>query len=125
MVHRIIRNLALAFMLTGFLTSCYYDNEEELYPGQAICDTSNVSYLNDIQPVLTSNCNACHSGASPQAGIRTDNYTDLMIIVNDGRFQGAVNHEDGFSPMPQNAPQLDECSLAKINRWIADGANNN
>ena len=125
MAHPIIRNLILLTGLALLLPSCYNDNEEYLYPDTAACDTSNVSYIADVAPVLTQNCNACHGGAAPQAGIRTDNYDDLMIVVGNGKFGGAINHQTGFSPMPQNGPKLNSCDLAKINQWIANGAPNN
>ena len=106
-------------------TSCYYDNEEELYPDSGGCDTSNVSYSGTVTPVLAANCNACHSGNGPSAGIKTDNYNDLMTVVNSGQFKGAINHSAGYSPMPKNAPQLSECNLIKINKWLDAGAPNN
>ena len=131
MEHPIIKRLTAliliftALMLTFNLTSCYYDNEEELYPDTGGCDTTNVSYSSSVAPVLQANCNACHSGNGPSAGIVTDNYTDLMTIVNSGQFKGAINHSSGYSAMPKNAPKLGDCNLSKINKWVDAGAPNN
>jgi hypothetical protein len=107
------------------LQSCYNDNEEYLYPQTAPCDTVNVTYAGIIAPLLSNQCNACHSGSSPSAGISTDNYSDLKIIVDNGRFWGSVSHADGFSKMPKDRPKLSDCDLLKINSWIANGALNN
>lgn len=108
------------------ISSCYIDKEEELYPGgNAPCDTSNVSYNLDIAPILSSRCNGCHGGIAPSAGIKTDEYASLLVLVNNGRLKGSVNHSSGYSPMPKNAGKLPSCELAKINSWINAGAPQN
>jgi len=45
-----------------------------------------------------------------------------MIVVNDGRLRGVVNHLPGYVKMPYNRPKLSECELAKINTWLDAGA---
>ena len=110
-------------LLSG-LNSCYYDNEEYLYPQPVGCDTVNISYSGVIAPILSDNCNGCHGGSSPTAGIATDNYDDLKIIVDNGKFWGSINHETGYTQMPKDKPRLSECDLKKINIWINNGALN-
>jgi len=107
--------ITLAICTSG----CYYDNEEELYPGSSDCDTSNVTYSQSLAPVFSANCNACHSGNSPSGNIRTDSYTS--VSTNISRIRGAVNHESGYSPMPQDGGKLSECDLTKIDIWIQQG----
>lgn len=107
------------------LPSCYYDNEEELYPDIAGCDTTNVTYSGVVAPILETYCNGCHSGNGPSGGIKTDNYNDLQTTINSGQFRGAINHLSGFSAMPKNAPKLSDCNLLKINNWLDSGAPNN
>jgi hypothetical protein len=116
----------LLLILAVFLTaqSCYFDNEEELYPSAGECDLTNVTYSGTVAPILAENCNSCHGGNFPQAGVVTDNYDDLKTVVDNGRFWGAINHEDGYSPMPQNLPKLPQCELDKIKTWIDNGALN-
>jgi len=106
-------------------SSCYYDNEEELYPNPTECDTTNITYSGTVAPLVSSNCNSCHSSTSPSAGIITDNYTDLQTIVNNGKFRGAINHLQGYQPMPKGGNMLSDCNLAKINLWLDSGAPNN
>jgi hypothetical protein len=113
----------LVLLLFGQMQSCYYDNEEELYFGA--CDTTNVTYSLIVAPIMAGSCNVCHSGNFPNAGIRTDNYADLKSIADNGRLWGAINHEPGFSPMPQNQPKMNECNLARIRKWIDSGAPDN
>lgn len=110
-----------------FFTACYYDSEEELYPGTSggNCDTTNVTFAGTIQPILASNCNSCHNSATQNGNVITDNYNSLIVHVNSGIFRKAINHETGAAKMPQNAPKLPACELAKIDAWINQGAPNN
>lgn len=115
----------MALIFTLSFSSCYYDNEEDLYPGSISCDTINISYAGTVAPILQNNCNACHNTVDQQAGIITDNYTDLQTIINNGKFRGAINHLNGYSPMPKDGDKLNECDLKQINIWLDSGAPNN
>jgi hypothetical protein len=117
--------LIIAYSLTG--TGCYYDKEEILYPGTT-CDTTTVSYGTFIQPLISSKCNSCHNSSAASGsggGIVLDSYTAVKYYVDNARFTGAVNHEAGYSPMPENGPKLPACELSKINAWVNAGAPQN
>jgi len=115
--------LFIIVMVIG-MTGCYYDNEEELYPQSAECDTLNVTYSGTIAPIMETSCNDCHGGSSPSANISTDTYDGLKEIADDGSLWGAVNHEDNYSPMPKDRPKLNDCDLKQIQIWIDNGALN-
>ena len=123
-MNRILKT-GIFILVLGLLQSCYWDNAEDLYPMVQECDTSNVTYAATISIIMENNCNACHNSSFPQGGVIVDNYTDLKVVVDNGRFWGALNHEDGYSPMPQNMPKLNECNLSKIRVWIDQGALDN
>jgi len=106
------------------ISSCTFDNEEDLYPQIPDCDTLNVTYSETIAPIMSANCDFCHSGSTPQGNVLTDTYDDLKIIADNGRLWGAVNHESGYTPMPKDLPQLNDCDLKKIKSWIDNGALN-
>lgn len=131
MVHQTIkfRNIFVAAIIGVFglwsLNSCYYDNEEELYPNPVECDTTNISYSGTVVPILENNCYSCHNTVNQQGGIVVDNYDDLRVVIDNGRFRGSINHLDGYSPMPQGGEKLNECNLTKINMWLDNGAPNN
>jgi uncharacterized membrane protein len=108
------------------LNGCYYDNEEELYPGSASsCDSANVTYTLTVEPVLKSNCYVCHSSAVADGGIILDTYTKLSEVVSNGKLVGVINHSSGYSPMPKNQAQLSSCNIQKITSWINRGALDN
>ena len=123
--HLIIGILVIPILVI-FLQSCYYDNEEYLYPATANCETENMSYSNDVWPVISSICLGCHSGASPGGDIRLENYTDVAAAGaiqagNFGSLYGAISHASGNSPMPKNSNKLSDCTISKIKAWIDQG----
>jgi hypothetical protein len=106
------------------LNGCYYDNEEELYPG-SFCDTSNVTFANDIEPFLQGNC--AIPGCHVQGGGGNGDFTVFANIaskVADGRFLRSIRRESGAYPMPPDNA-VSDCNLQKVEIWIASGALNN
>lgn len=120
MKRKIIISLAiLAVFGITLLNRCYYDNEQYLYSNVS-CDTTNVTYAGTIAPIMTKNCNACHSGSAASAGVNTETYAGLLKIANSGRLWGTTNG----GTMPK-AGKMDDCTLSKIKVWINAGAINN
>jgi cytochrome c5 len=116
--------LFVAVILSSSLQSCYYDKESELYP-VATCDTALVTYSQTIVPIMSANCNVCHSTAVASGGVITDNHADLSTVAANGQLEGAVNHLNGFSPMPKGGSKLSDCNLSKIHIWVRNGSPNN
>lgn len=113
----------LAFGL--FLQSCYYDNEVYLYrAGGSACDTTTVTYSGTIVPILNNNgCISCHPLNSGHATIITD-YASVKALATSGLLVNSVNG-NGIPLMPQNGQKMPACTLAKISKWVRDGALNN
>ena len=89
------------------------------------CETSNLTYTNDIAPIINASCGsaACH-GSDTMTSFPMGNYEEASFAVTFGRIVGAINHEEGFLPMPypEGAAKLDQCNIDKITAWINDGA---
>lgn len=122
---KFLNSILLSVLSVFLISACYNDNEEDLYPQQVTCDTSNVTYSITILPVIQGNCNVCHSSASPSGGVITDNYTGLSIVALNGKLWGTINWDQGYSHMPQYSSKLSDCNLKKIKIWIDAGAPNN
>ena len=131
--HNKIR-LLISFLIFSLLAiafqGCYYDNEEQLYPSTANCETDDMSFANDVWPVINASCKGCHSGATPTGGIPLENYSDVatqaqVAAGNYGSLYGAINHASGNSPMPKNSDQLPDCTISKIKAWIDQGMPDN
>ena len=124
-----MKNISRLTFLMGlssllFLTGCYNDNEQDLYPNKSTCDTTNVTYAATIAPIMQANCNTCHGITQPSGNVVTENYEGLKIPALNGKLWPAVSWT-GSKNMPQNGSQLSSCDLAKINIWIKAGAPNN
>jgi hypothetical protein len=110
----------LAFVISG----CFYDVEEELY-SDLECQTQNVTYSADILPVLQENCYVCHGLSISSGGVTLEGHSNVKTFADNGRLLGAIRHDPGFSPMPQNQPQLVQCTIEKFEAWVAAGAPEN
>ena len=102
--------------------SCYYDNEEELYPNDAPCDTAAVSYSVQIKPIISNSCavSGCHvSGGT--AGFNLQTYSEIKSKVDDGSFMDRVIVQQN---MPPNE-DLSSCELEQLKTWLNEGAPNN
>ena len=95
------------------------------YCDEIECDTVNVSFSENVWPIIQGSCFGCHSGSTPQGGISLEGYDNVVAVANTGRLMGAIRHESGFSPMPQNGAQLSDCKITQIQKWIDDGTPNN
>ena len=123
--HSAFSKCLLLFCLVVLIPACAYDSEEDLFPGGDECDTSNVSYTQDVLPILVNNCYVCHDNANRQGGIVLEGYDQLKVQVDNGRLVGAIRRNPGFSPMPQGAPALPDCFVDQIAQWVTDGALDN
>lgn len=92
---------------------------------ETACDSARVTYSATIRPLIGNYCGGCHNGTGLSGGIDLSTYNGLRAKVADGRLWGALNHLQGFSPMPKNSSKLSDCNLAQIRKWIAAGAPNN
>jgi len=115
--------ILLVFLLYIF-SSCAYNSEEELY-GIEECDTSVITWEQPIGDILFENCVPCHNEELHYNGVRHDTYEFELIVVNDGRLNGVVNHLPGYPQMPYQLPKLPECELLLINTWLEQGAPEN
>jgi hypothetical protein len=122
---RYLKLSAILIISAAITAGCAYHNEEDLYPEKPACDTTQVTYSATIAPIMTANCNVCHNTVTATGGIITDTHAGLKKTVDDQRLWGAVDHQQGFIPMPQDAGKLSDCNLAKIKKWIDNGAPNN
>ncbi len=130
MAHQIIKLLSFRFLalllgISFIASSCYYDKEDVLYENyyaQNQCDTVNVSFSNDIMPIIQGNCatTGCHVQGGSGPGIFV-NYNGMMEKVNNGSFEKRVLIEKN---MPPSAP-LSDCQQAIIRAWLKAGAPNN
>lgn len=110
-----------------FLPSCYYDNEELLYPAQsASCDTTNITFSGTVRSMLVNNCLSCHSGSQARANgnnIRLESYAD--VVAKAVNISGAIKHVQPYSPMPKNGGKINSCLIRQFDIWFKIGMPDN
>jgi hypothetical protein len=93
---------------------------------------ANISFANDIQPVLESRCGTCHMGEFVNKDLHMDSYGLLMEGSESGPviLPGDADHSlliqklvDG--EMPKSGPKLTPAQIQMIADWINIGAPNN
>lgn len=87
------------------------------------CDTLNVSFSQDIMPIIESNCKSCHSGSSPSGGALLTTYAEIQGHASDGHLVKTIT-ANGAPLMPPSG-KLDDCKITLIKKWVNAGAPNN
>jgi mono/diheme cytochrome c family protein len=103
-------------------SSCYKKNIEETYG----CDTSVTTYASVIKPIVGDNCakGGCHSATDKAGGYDLSSYDGLHNIAISAKLVGSIKQDGSAHAMPPSG-KLDDCSIAKITRWVNRGAQNN
>lgn len=119
--------LLCLIMVITLLASCYYDNEEALYPSlNTQCDTTNVTFSGTVVPMLAGNCLSCHSNSTAAAfgnNIRLEDYADVQIRA--AAVAGSIKHTGNYSPMPKNGGKLKDCAIRQFDIWVRQGMPDN
>lgn len=121
---RLFVSLAILGVFSLFFVSCYYDNEEALYPALSnSCDTTNVTFSGTIVPILKNNCYSCHSNANAAFGanIHLEGYAN--VVTNSAKLIVSIK-QTGAKPMPPSG-KLRDCSITQFDIWIRTGMLNN
>jgi hypothetical protein len=121
---RLIISLAIIAVFLLFFVSCYYDNEEALYPTlNTTCDTTRVTYSRTIVPILSNNCYSCHSDANAAFGgnVHLEQYPD--VVANSAKISVSIK-QTGAKPMPPSG-KLKPCSIAQFDIWVIKGMPDN
>lgn len=113
------------------MSSCYNDKYDKMYPSPTVtCDTSTTTYMAVIKPIIIANCyspgNGCHDavGAVTSGFDFETNLDMLQATANSGDLMADITGASG-NLMPKNGTRLPDCDIAKIRRWVNNGAQNN
>lgn len=89
------------------------------------CDSNNYKYSTGVKPLLAKYCIGCHNSQAPSGGFILDTYDEVKKLALNGHLLGAIKHETGYSAMPQGGAMLSDCEIKQVQKWIADGVQNN
>ena len=102
-----------------------YDNIEDRAGSGSFCDTSAVSFSQDIESIIQQNCEGCHNGVSASGGLNLADHLNIQPAALNGLIMDRVRRplSDPLS-MPPNGP-LSDCYQKKLRAWINQGALDN
>ena len=106
-------------------------------PDPATARVLDVSFADDVAPILDANCIECHGGLPDgesvlEAGLDLRTYEAVMLGSEFGSVVEPGDAEDSLllmmieeGDMPEEADPLSPDDISTISTWIAEGANNN
>jgi cytochrome c553 len=111
------------------VSSCSKSNEADLAKDTTVtgggCDTVNMKYATNVQPIISSYCYGCHGNGSASGGISLDSYANLKTQADNGNLIAVITHAAGYPAMPQGGAKLSDCNINIIKDWINRGTQNN
>ena len=91
-----------------------------------------VSYANDVRPILESRCASCHMGEFVSEGLDMDTYESLMagsqngpVIIPGDANDSLLIEKVTEGEMPKRGPKLTPTQIQLLKDWINAGALNN
>lgn len=129
--NRLFKNEALILVfvaITGIFSSCRWDKTPLVAHGNDGVKDS-VCFLNEIQPIINSNCamSGCHDAATHEAGYDLSSYFNILDLVKPGRPDKSKlievisgSGEEAMPPSPN--PPLNQEQVDLIRQWIIEGA---
>ncbi len=117
-----MKHTCLLIVFIGLsLSSCYYDNEESLYPNESSCYSPDVSFSLDIKPMIDAKCATAGCHVSGTGRVVLTSFQSIKNIAVDGQLENRVLIQ---RDMPPSAP-LSRCDQEKLQAWLDNGATNN
>ncbi len=98
----------------------------------ANCSTDTVYFVNDVLPLLQSNCamSGCHDNGTAADGVRMTDYVNILDEVDPGDAAGSklyrmISRTDNERMPPPPRPAFTAAQKELIQQWINQGAKNN
>jgi hypothetical protein len=85
------------------------------------CIVTNMSYVNNIKPILSS-CTSCHKKGNASGGVLLDTYQGVKTSLSGGKLLGSISWASGFNAMPPGGSKMGECNIKKVKSWIDAGS---
>lgn len=117
-MHKTIFSLSILLVTATFLFSCSATKKATTTEA-----TSALTYTKDVKPIIDEYCGTkCHSATKKASGIDLSNYAGVRHESVDGDLLGAIQHGEGYRPMPKNGEKLSDETIQMISAWVLSGA---
>lgn len=118
--NRYLYLLIYSITLSALHVACTNDNEEDLF-GEMECGTEVVSFQQDIQPIINTNC------AIPGCHVSGSQFPDFSekenIMDNAGEIRTRTRNR--VMPPPSSGKSLTDEQIQLISCWVNSGAQDN
>ena len=106
-----------------YLGGCSKESADKLGDDSSSCDTSNVTYTNQVLPIIQANCYICHGPGmtAGSGGIDLSTLDNLRSWAGNGYLVGNVRHDPGYIGMPYGMYPLPACEINTIVAWVHQG----
>jgi hypothetical protein len=116
-------NVALTNLALGLMTAA-----------AAAASAAPADYMREVKPVLAEHCYRCHGASQQKGGLRLDTAASARIggehgpAVKPGSSAGSLmlqavrGTHDSLPRMPYKRPPLSQTHIARLARWIDEGA---
>jgi hypothetical protein len=115
--------LLIAAFAVMIVTNACIKSNQPIGAGSNFCDTTVVTFSNNVLPILETYCYPCHSNKNAvfSNGISLEGYDNTKGWADTGYLPGDVRHDAGFIGMPYGKPKLPDCEINTIVAWINQG----
>ena len=116
------------------------ETAEPVAPDHVTARVLDVSFTNEVAPILNANCIKCHGGPPEagdgetrlEAGLNLTSYETVMVGSEYGSVVEPGNADDSMmlvmveeGDMPEEGDPLSPDDIATIRAWIVEGAQDN
>ena len=117
------------FMVIAIFSSCTKKNAEDLTLAAlndtisndtiSLCEPEGL-YATEVKPIMDAYCTTCHAPGGLQSSMPLNTYSNLALISSE-MLLGTINHEAGFSAMPDGGAKLTDCEILTVQKWVDGG----
>ena len=112
--------LLISFIILS--ANCNYHNKDDYF--NEACDTVDMSFSKDINPIIQKKCVPCHNYELYYNGRIYETYEGVKEVAETGLLLEVINHS-GNIKMPKDEPKLPDCEIDKFEAWVNQGFKNN
>jgi uncharacterized membrane protein len=115
---------AVLAVFSFILISCEKDEVVKVQPPSGNCDTINITFAQDIEPVIKERCEGCHSNSTQLAGVNLEGYENIKSHALDGSLVSSIEGTM-FGYFYKSGDTTSACKFLQLKAWINKGAPNN
>jgi mono/diheme cytochrome c family protein len=136
---QILRQVAVIIVILAIWSGLFVGYLALTKPGEeaspatpAIPENAQVSFSDDVLPILQARCQRCHGPGPSEVGLRLDSYEDVLAGSSNGPVVVPSSADTSYlvdlirsGSMPFGAAKLPDAEIQTIVDWVNAGAPDN